>query len=262
MSDFQLNADDPTRTISITLVSGVEAAVDEARCGESSLLTWMPNSFSSRDLDPPATFIECMALEVINISPSHLARRDGLQITGSRVRAVRTFEFRHVGEDDRVREKILSLPRLTKEALFGSIYPTDSSPTSFGDGHLAKIKEARTAVLLKCGGLRLKAPIQMIVQGSDPVDLQGRYAPKPDLSSATTVPGEISGIVIGHDKLSAVIHMLDVNERKLVVKFGKKPLEGKVFGELEDERTSITVQVEVGYDKKGQAEYHYVSHRL
>jgi len=250
----------PSKTITITLISGSNAAAESSTEGESSLLTWMPKSFSDRDLDVPASLIKRVGLEVIKFSPAALALRDGLQLLGGRVRAIRHFEFLHVRDDARERAAILCLARLVKVALFAPSFPNDSQPWPFSADQMEAIQKLRNEHLLKCGGARLKGDIQVIVSGEPLVELSGRYASKPDLSSATTEPGVLVGVVTGYNKAQAIIHLLDLNERALNIKFGKISIEGKTLGELEDDRIPIAVQVQIGRDKFGETEYQYVSH--
>lgn len=250
----------PSRTITITLISGSDAAAESSTEGDASLLTWLPKSFSDRDLEAPASFIKRIALEVLNFSPAALALRDGLQLRGERVRAIRHLEFLNVRDDALERTAILCLARLAKDALFAQSFPNDSHLWPFSTDQMKAIQKLRNEHLLKCGGVRLKGSIRVVVSGEPLVELTGRYAPKPDLSSATTEPGELIGVVTGHNKAQAIIHLLDLNERALNIKFGKIPIEGKILGKLEDDRTPIAVQVQIGRDKFGETEYQYVSH--
>lgn len=259
---FEVNQDSEgvSRTITITLISGADAMAESLTDGEAECLTWMPKSFSDRDLEVPASFIKRVALEVLKFSPADLAVREGLQLQGGRVRAIRHLEFLHVREDAPERAAIPCLARLAEEALFAPFFPNGSESWSFSADQMMAIQKLRTESLLKCGGVRLKGNIQVVVSGAPLVELTGRYAPKPDLSGATTVPGELVGVVTGHNKAKAIIHLLDQNERALNIKFGKIPIEGKILGELEDDRTLLAVQVNIGTDKSGETEYQYVSH--
>lgn len=250
----------PYRTITITLISGSDAAAESSTEGEASLLTWLPKSISDRDLEAPASFIKRVALEVLNFSSAALALRDGLQLQGGRVRAIRHLEFLNVREDALERTAILCLARLAKEALLVHSFPNDSHLWPFSADQMKAIQKLRKEHLLKCGGVRLKGSLRVVVSGEPLVELTGRYASKPDLTGATTEPGVLVGVVTGHNKAQAIIHLLDLNERALNIKFGKISIEGKLLGELEDNRTPIAVQVQIGTDKFGETEYQYVSH--
>lgn len=260
MFEANQESEAPSRTITITLISGSNAAAKSSTEGESSLLTWLPKSFSDRELEAPASFIRRTALDVIKFSPGALVLHEGVQLLGGRVRAIRQLEFIHVPVDAPERAAILCLARLAKVALFTPSFPNESQQWPFSADQMEAIHKLRKEHLLKCGGVRLKESVQVVVSGEPLVELTGRYAPKPDLSSATTAPGVLVGVVTGHNKAQAIIHLLDRNERALNIKFGKISIEGKLLGELEDNRTPIAVQVQIGTDKFGETEYQYVSH--
>lgn len=254
-------SDIPAGTISITLISATETTAKTTLDGDTVRTVWMPKSFSDRDLEAPESFIRRVALDVIRFPPESLVIGHGFEQQSERLRGIRQLEFRAVQADAPERASILSLARLAKAALLAPTFPNDSSPWPFSEGQLAIIQRLRAEHLLKCGGLRLKGSIRIITSDEPLVEFAGRYAPKPDLSSATIEPGELVGVVTGHDKAKAVIHLQDQNERAFNIKFGKMEIGGKHLGELEDERALIAFEVNIGTGKNGETEYHYVSHR-
>ncbi|MES2887014.1 MAG: hypothetical protein V4739_03285 [Pseudomonadota bacterium] len=260
MIDLQQSPDADTQSIKITLISMMEVKAETLNAGEHLFVTWTPKGLFDRQLEAPASFVEQMAIDVIKFPGDRLVRRDGLQLEDGCVRAVRHIEFCDVGVDAPWRVQILCLVRFAKAFLFESAAPVVWSQWPFVEEQIEVIEELRKSILLKCGGQTLKSGVGVVVNGEQEIELSGRYAPKPDLSSSKTEDSVLIGYVTGQLNDKEAITLMDQNEQRMIVYFGKQKLSAQELGKLIDDRTLISVEVKTGRDKFGKPEHTYVEH--